>query len=167
MYNENQADIKRLNRQRFVSHGYEEDEGRKAIKNIFKMTRIQVDRSKNPARKKKKSKDKDALVLDSIKLNEGIFMEPESVDAASHQNDKPNTDLYSENLSDQEYDISVSSEESIEEDSSENLGALDQKPKDEEKMYRLVEIKIPATMIKMQGKSRQNWDFLIIALSIY
>ena len=34
-------------------------------------------------------------------------------------------------------------------------------------MYRLVETSVPDTMIKMQGKSRQNWDFLIIALSIY
>ena len=34
-------------------------------------------------------------------------------------------------------------------------------------MYRLVEIQIPSTLIKMQGNTKRNWDFLIIALSIY
>jgi hypothetical protein len=34
-------------------------------------------------------------------------------------------------------------------------------------MFRLVELKIPDTMMKMQGITRQNWDFLIIALSVY
>lgn len=112
MYNECQGDIVRLNQKRYVSHSYEEDEGRKAIKNIFKMSRIQVDKSKNSANKKNKHKKKEALGLD--KFNDGIFESPESVDAASSQNDKPKNDLYKENLSDQEYEYSSSSEESAE-----------------------------------------------------
>ena len=60
MYKECQGDIERLGWKRYVSQGHEEDEGREAIKNIFKMSRIQVDKSKNPASKKNKQKKKDA-----------------------------------------------------------------------------------------------------------
>lgn len=111
MYNECQGDIERLNRKRFQSQVYEEDEDRKTIKNIFKMSRIQVDKSKNSAKKKVKKQS----TLDKMN-NDGIFENPDSVDAASPKDkDKPGKiQLYKENLSDQEYEYSSSSEESAE-----------------------------------------------------
>lgn len=71
-----------------------------------------------------------------------------------------------EDTSENEYEYSLSSQSSDEDLSDEGEGN-GKKKKISQKEYQLVEMKFPDTLIKAQGKFRRNWDFLIIALSIY
>lgn len=69
--------------------------------------------------------------------------------------------------SDDDYEFSESSSDSVQEDNFADLDGKQKPTKKPIKQYKLVEVEFPATLIKAQGKMRLSWDFLIIILSVY
>lgn len=80
-------------------------EGPKVIKNIFKMSRIQVDKSKNSAKMKKRQN----LTQDKIDIFQNLKALEATPNPQEDESKKPG--LFKENISDEEYEYSSSSEE--------------------------------------------------------